>query len=68
VLSTHRESLKACLGLEVDLRGVFDAPVVEALARSVDGGRSAVPADDLYPILDPMLVLGDEQVRRVSWA
>jgi hypothetical protein len=50
------------------LCGVFDAPtVVEALANSIDAGRSvATPANDLDSILNALLGLSDESMRWVS--
>ena len=67
MLSTHRGTLNARFSL--DLRGVFDAATVEALASSIDAGRLvAAPANDPDSILDALPGFGDEQVRRVSGA
>jgi len=61
VLSTHRATLDDCLGLR-PTRGVVDVPTVQAIASSIDAGRSAAaPADDLGPILDAPPGLCDEQ-------
>jgi hypothetical protein len=57
VPSTHR----ATLDENHCLRGVFDAPTVETLARSA-------PANDLDGILNARLGLGDERMRWFSEA
>ena len=69
MLSTHRATLDDCLGLASHPRGVVDVPTVQAIASSIDAGRSAAaPADDLGPILDAPPGLCDEQGRRVIGA
>ena len=65
VLARIRERL----GVDLDLRVIFDAPTVEALASALAVGRSAaVPSDDLDSILDALPGLGAEQVLRVIGA
>ena len=70
MLSTPRATLDDCLGLASHPRGVVDVPTVQAIASSIDAGRSAAePADDhLGPILDAPPGLCDEQGRRVIGA
>jgi hypothetical protein len=64
VPSKHGATLDEC---PCCLRGVFDAPTVEALVRSIDAGRSAAtPANDLDSILHALLGLSDESMRWVS--